>query len=165
MKNKKEAAEFLGVSERAIERYTAKGKLNPKYEKAQGGGQIAYFDEKELKALKSQMEQPKAAPSPVKRIPQQEDKQKTDTALTLRASAPNLAQMFAAAFQAYKETEQGSVAVTDKLTLALDEASILAGLSKSYLVADIHAKKLKAAKRGRGWNIKRADLDAYISKL
>ncbi len=49
--NKKEAAEYLGVSTRAIERYTQKGKLGVKY----SGGKtrpLAIYDKGELDRLK-----------------------------------------------------------------------------------------------------------------
>jgi excisionase family DNA binding protein len=49
--------------------------------------------------------------------------------------------------------------------LSLSDASYLSGLSRGFLRDAIKAKRLKAAKRGRGWNIKRIDLDIYIRKL
>jgi predicted site-specific integrase-resolvase len=42
--NKKEAAEFLGVSTRAIERYAAKGKIGVAYSKNKTGQSLAEFN-------------------------------------------------------------------------------------------------------------------------
>jgi excisionase family DNA binding protein len=57
--------------------------------------------------------------------------------------------------------------LTDKLTLSLTEASLLAGFSRESLREAIGAGKLKAkiVKGRRGWTIKREDLDAYVRKL
>jgi excisionase family DNA binding protein len=57
------------------------------------------------------------------------------------------------------------VPVADKLTLSLIEASQLSGLSRNHLRQAIEEKKLKARIIGRGWRVKRDDLDAYVKKL
>jgi excisionase family DNA binding protein len=51
------------------------------------------------------------------------------------------------------------------LTLSLAEASQLSGLSRNHLRQAIEEKKLKARIIGRGWRVKRDDLDAYVRKL
>ncbi len=58
-----------------------------------------------------------------------------------------------------------AVPVADKLTLSLVEASQLSGLSRGHLRGAIEAKKLKARIIGRGWRVKRDDLDLYVKKL
>jgi excisionase family DNA binding protein len=67
--------------------------------------------------------------------------------------------------ESLKPDAKDSVPLADKLTLNLVEASALAGLSRGFLMDAIKGKKLKAAKRGRGWNVKRSDLDAFIAKV
>ena len=57
------------------------------------------------------------------------------------------------------------MAITDKLTLSLIKASQLSGLSRGHLRQAIEAKKLKARIIGKGWRVKRSDLDAYVQKL
>jgi excisionase family DNA binding protein len=52
-----------------------------------------------------------------------------------------------------------------KLTLSLAEAAQLSGLSRNHLRAAIEEKKLKARIIGRGWRVKRSDLEAYVVKL
>ena len=72
---KAEAAEYLGVSEKAIERYAGADppKLSKVVEKKPGGGFINYYDRKELIKLKKQMDTP---------TPRQSD---TQTAIARRA--------------------------------------------------------------------------------
>lgn len=153
--NKKQAAEYLSVSERAIERYTAKGKLHVTYEKGKTGT-IAIYDEAELKTLKSEMKNP---PAP------QRSTDSSDKLMRVTQSGLALAQAIGQAIGEQLPKPNGHVPIESKLTLTLKEAASLSGLSRSFLVGAIHNKKLKAAKRGRGWNIKRADLDSYVSKL
>jgi excisionase family DNA binding protein len=57
------------------------------------------------------------------------------------------------------------VPVADKLLLKLDEASALTGLSRGILRQAIKDRKLKARIIGRGWRVKRDDLDVYVKKL
>jgi excisionase family DNA binding protein len=55
--------------------------------------------------------------------------------------------------------------LAQKLMLTLADAAALTSLSKDHLSDAIHAGKLKARKLGRGWKIKRDDLDLYVRKL
>jgi hypothetical protein len=72
-----------------------------------------------------------------------------------------LAQLAAAA-----QPQRATVPVESKLTLTLREAAALSGYSEDFLVAALRADKLKGKKgRTRGWNIKRADLDAFVKEL
>ncbi len=58
-----------------------------------------------------------------------------------------------------------NVSIAEKLMLSVDEAAHLAGVSSNHVRAAIKAGKLKAKVVGRGWRVKRADLDAYIRRL
>lgn len=53
----------------------------------------------------------------------------------------------------------------DKLLLNIADAQQLTGLSRLFLLGAIKEEKLKAQKIGRGWKIKRKDLDIYIDNL
>ena len=55
--------------------------------------------------------------------------------------------------------------IAHKLMLTLPEAAALSNLSRHHLRQAIKTGTLKAQKIGRGWRIKRADLDAYVSAL
>jgi excisionase family DNA binding protein len=63
------------------------------------------------------------------------------------------------------EAMASPVRITDKLILSLTEAALLSGLSRGHLLTSIHDDKLKAKIIGRGWRVKRDDLDAYVKKL
>lgn len=153
---KLDAAEFLGVSKRAIERYTKADKLHVSYD----DHNRAIYDAAEVKALKRQMEQP-APEALVKRDTSITKASRSLTNIT-GLIAPIIAESVTAAIAAQQEPLAD---ISHKLTLSLAEAARIAGLSKSFLTDAIHTGKLKAAKRGRGWNIKQADLESYIKKL
>ena len=74
-------------------------------------------------------------------------------------------EVFRVAFTAQQEAQADIISITDKPTLNLKAADRLSGLSRGFLLEAIHDGSLKAAKRGRGWNIKRSDLDTYVNKL
>jgi excisionase family DNA binding protein len=166
---KKEAAEFLGVSEKAIERYANAGKLSKQVENKPGGGVITYYDHKEVERLKQQMNTRAATPrqsdTPTARAPG------SSTALARRDSATlgrsdTLALIVAAIEQARAQTP--SLAdVKEKEFLTIKEAAALKGLSVSHIEQAIKSKKLRAMKLSgvRGRRIRRADLDKYTAKL
>ena len=58
-----------------------------------------------------------------------------------------------------------AVPLADNLTLNLQEAALLSGLARGHLREAITAKKLKARIIGRGFRVKRSDLDSYVAKL
>lgn len=155
---KKEAAAFLGVSERAVNRYITRGRLSVTYRKKEGGSQEAVFDPDEVAVLKTQIDTPKPPPSKSEALtaPDSGKMVKGDKGVNLQAFLSAVAEA---------TTTPRAVPIEAKLTLTLRDASKLSGLSRGYLLEAIKGKKLKAAKRGRGWNIKRADLEAWVSKL
>ena len=55
--------------------------------------------------------------------------------------------------------------VAHKIMLTLPEAAVLTSLSRNHLREAISKGKLKARIIGRGWRVKRSDLDAYVKKL
>jgi excisionase family DNA binding protein len=173
--NKKEAAAFLGCSERAINRYISKRQLSVKYEQGKHGAE-AIFDKEELKSFKAARTSPLSYSPAVEKNSntRQDSPDRTDTLATVNPSAlapvietlgASIIEHIFSKFQAMKESDSASVPTNERLTLTLDQASSLSGLSKGFLRAAIHSRKLKAAKRGRGWNIKRMDLDVYVKKL
>jgi len=63
------------------------------------------------------------------------------------------------------ESLANRIPVSEKLLLSLNEAQNLTGLSRERLKKAITEEKLKASVIGRGWKIKRKDLDIYIENL
>ncbi len=162
--NKQEAAEYLGVSTRAVERYTSKGKLTPQYEKGRTGPAPVY-DRAQLDELKAEMEQPTPHPVVQRDKPAKPDKADKSDGLMLRSGQPSNLAALVAAIESARLAARPVVAPENKLTLSLSEASALSGLSRSHLLGAIHAQRLKGQIIGRGWRIKRTDLDAYVRKL
>jgi excisionase family DNA binding protein len=165
--NKQEACTFLGVSERSLARYAAQGKIQVTYTKGTRGN-IAIYDDTDLQRLKEELGQPTGvrlatAPPPIE-----------NSATTDKLATRPLANMagFFEHLQARDETlitsllqSRSQVAIENKLTLNLQEAAHLSGLSRNRLRDAIKEKKLKAKIIGRGWRMKRTDLEAYIQKL
>jgi excisionase family DNA binding protein len=167
--NKRDAADFLGVSVRAVERYTSKGKLKVSYKHGKNGLQAEY-DLADLERFKQELEQPAypthfPAPTNGDALTPATSTALVETASTIKIGISGLIAELQTLNKSIKPNGHLSVSLADKLTLSLLEASALSGLSRSFLTGAIHTRKLKAAKRGRGWNIKRADLEAYIKKF
>jgi excisionase family DNA binding protein len=156
---KKEAAEFLGVSPRTIEGYAAKGKLTPG--KAKGTrGDITVYDEQELERLKEERGQ-------IVFLERPQDEKPTSENLALTRTAPlESLELWQGIAEAIRESRtRPQVNVGEKIVLTLADASALTSLSTGHLREAIHTGKLKAKIIGRGYKIKRADLDAYVKKL
>ena len=153
---KKEAAAALGLSERGINRHVEAGRLNVTYQKV-AGRTVALFDAAEVDTLKEKAQAP-WRPIETKSAPQ--------TALTRRdVKGGELVQLL---MRLAGSTESGRPRASDfdsQLTLSLNEAAIVARQSRASVRQAIKDGKLKAAIRGRGWNIKRSDLEAWIKKL
>jgi excisionase family DNA binding protein len=168
--DKAAAAAYLQVSERAIERYTKQGRLNPETIQApsKSDGRMRpgnRYSLAELDKLKLEMENP-TGPAPTGDALALPRAGNPAAALALARIADVGEQMTRAADAlAAAASSRPLVSVESKLTLTLADAAALAGLSRAFLLAAIREEQLKAAKRGRGWNVKRADLDAWVSTL
>lgn len=162
--NKKEAAAYLNVSTRAIERYTVQGKLAPAYEKGRTGLAPVY-NQAQLDQVKKQMDEAAnvshAAIKPDKK--DKPDKGDKDGALVLRSgSRADLA----AFITAIDKTRGQSIAdLAAKPLLTRDEAQRLTGLSRGLLKEAVASGKLKERRLGRAYRIKRSDSEAYIETL
>ena len=164
--NKKEAAAFLSVSERAVERYTAQGKLTPRYEHGRTGPAPVY-ERGQLETLQRAMNAP-----PMKRDQAANDaKGKTgkhgdsDTAdkpdtLALRAQFLPLLDLLTKRDQA----DNARVRIENKLLLTRAEAAALSGLSLTALREAIDAGQLRPVGSKRG-KLKRADLEKLVEGL
>lgn len=141
----------------------------------------AVYNEKALESLKAELESaPYPMRPPVEAVgngkPAASDGSQS-LALTATRSDANLAefirlvtanvgvQLFTA-LEASKHGERPLVSLPDldvKLVFSLAEASAVSGLAKDRLAEACQTGKLKAQKNtiGRGWRVKRDDLDAY----
>jgi len=184
--SKREAAELLGLSERAVARHAQAGRLRAHYERAPGGGERVYYYRAEVESLRDVLAQAQRrglARSPVdtlllgvqasSREPNERGEQlqtvaaQLDTALgqlveVLRAELPRIA----APAGSEPARARPLVAVSDKLTLTKREAAALAGLPMAEIKRAVAKGRLRAVElRGGKVRIKRADLDAYVRKL
>jgi excisionase family DNA binding protein len=146
--NKKEVAEFLNISTRLVEKYASENRLGEvTYIRGKTGKQAEYSREA-VENLKTILESP-------------------DTALT--ATKTPDARLFVAqlveAMARRDETRSASIQVSEKLLLNVNDCRLLTGLSEQNLRDAIHDGKLKAKIIGRGYKVKRQDLDEFINNL
>jgi hypothetical protein len=146
--NKKEVSEFLQISTRLVERYASEGRLGEvTYVRGKTGKQAEY-DREAVESLKTILESP-------------------DTALQV-AKSPD-ARLFVAqlveAIVSREEPRSASVRTSEKLLLTITDCRLLTGLSDANLRDAIKAETLKAKIIGRGYKVKRTDLDEFIENL
>lgn len=134
------------------------------------------FNEGELERLKKELDGllPEQWPTSNSLVPQQLEAAEMVSTQALEALAPaqlpEIGERLIAALQSLLRSkqadEEASVsAIAQKLMLTLAEASLLSNLSRTHLRHAIQCGKLKGKIIGRGWRIKRADLDIYVRAL
>jgi excisionase family DNA binding protein len=145
--DKKEVAEHLNISTRLVEKYASEGRFGEVTYVRGKTSKRAEYDREAVENLKTILESP-------------------DTALT--ASKPD-ARLFVAqlveAIAKRDEHRSASVRTSEKLLLNLNDCRLLTGLSDANLRDAIKAGTLKAKIIGRGYKVKRADLDEFIENL
>jgi excisionase family DNA binding protein len=162
--NKKEAAEYLGISSRQIENYAKQNKLSVRKEKGKTGD-IAVYDEKELRRLKAELDSKRIMRPAVTT----ETDESNESRELVRASDSRLSDV-SKIFDLVKALTDGKkadtiIAISHKPLLKLDEAAALTGLSRQVLRQAIEDGKLKGRIIGRAYRVKRVDLDEFIKKL
>jgi len=150
---KEEATKILGCKPRTLELYTQQGKLSVTYARGKRG-RIAQYSEDEVRALKDQLESETIRPL-----------------LALQHQPANLAETIASSIALalipviHKPVDSPSVPIEAKPLLTLAECRSLTGLSRDILREAVRGRKLKAKIIGKGYRIKRVDLDSYVAKL
>ena len=172
--NKQEAAKFLGVSVRALERYVQQGRISVKYEKGKTRP-TANFEQAELETLREELTQPSVKPAFESRQISTERRQEigitvqTPGEITEFDEISEIATVnkLASIIEGFldQDNNQPKISVAEKLLLTIAEAQTLTGLSKEFLKNSISSNNLKAKLIGKSWRIKRSDLDEYIEKL
>jgi excisionase family DNA binding protein len=162
--NKEQAAAHIGVSVRTLQRLTGAGKIPVTYERGHKGDEARYSQSDLDAYLQSQkpaaLQRPDAGGSPNGVT----DGATQAMSLVATHGAASGTAASAALIEAFAQMS-APVRVSEKFTLSLVEAAQLSGLSRGHLRLAIEAKKLKARIIGRGWRVKRDDLEAYIRKL
>ena len=167
--NKKEAAAYLGVSTRAIERYVKQGKLSVKYIKGKTS-KLATYDEAELARLQEELTQITHKPAIEQVTPEEtslSNSSPTLTGLLEKVIFPLSSQLtqLTEAVQSLKSLPIPLVPTEQKLLLTLKEVQALTGLSREILREAIKEGKLKAKIIGKSWRVKRGDLEDFIEGL
>ncbi|MBA3715175.1 MAG: hypothetical protein H0W76_22395, partial [Pyrinomonadaceae bacterium] len=124
--NKREASQYLGKTERAVERYTQAGELSVKYKPGKTRP-IADYDETELRELKHRLANPSdVRPAVVSETPTKAEHPRTSPTQALQrvGSVEGIQALGQAIADALRATQDGRndtphVEVKDKLTLSL----------------------------------------------
>ena len=164
--NKKEAAEYLGCSERAIERYVKSGKISCTYEKGKTRT-VAVFQESELDKIKYES---KVITPAYETIPEpRQTASIIENELTIYHDEPvgvvevgDISKL-SAMVELLLVGQQ--LKASDKLVLTIDECHQLTGFPKEMLKEAIASGQLPAKKIGRSWRVKRSCLDTYIDNI
>ncbi len=168
MLTKKEAAEYLNVSTRAIERYTSSGKLPCTHITGRYGKETRY-SQQELDRFRQELDAPSYQPEIIHPTTTYDTNLTPDTGSLSRVSEGEVGgesiNDYEERFLVALSNLANRTSARDKLLLSLQEAQQLTGLSRAFLVESIKQEELKAQKLGRGWKIKRRDLDTYIDNL
>jgi hypothetical protein len=145
--NKKGVSEFLGVSTRIVEKYASEGRLGQVIYVRGKTGKQAEYNREAVENLKTVLESP-------------------DTAIATKT--PDARLIVASLVEAMASREglrSASVRVSEKLLLNLNDCKLLTGLSERSLRDAIKSGRLKAKIIGRGWKVKKQELDNFVSNL
>jgi excisionase family DNA binding protein len=153
--NKHQAAEFLGVSVRALERYTKTRKISARYEKGRTKPTPVY-DEEELREFKSKLETSTHSPAVIP--PDNDNGTKTLSPLSqttrLVKNPDSLRHLVTA------------LSILDERMLTVKEAAEVSGISEGALRRDMKAGQLPKYKGyGRGDRVKKSELRTYVQEL
>jgi excisionase family DNA binding protein len=164
---KKEAAAFLAVSERTLLRYAADGKITVTYPQSRGKMAVAEFDNADLEKLKAELSSDAIRPA-VQASGASQAMTRREDSLSQAVILERVTQSQTDGFNRLVEAmtaARHTLSPSDKLLLTLDDCSLLSSLSKQYLSAAIKEGRLKGRKIGKGWKVKRDDLQAFIKRL
>ncbi len=182
--NKKEAAEFLELSEKTLERYKSSGKLSARMKRVVGADgksrKVLDFNQSDLDRLKRELSGNVVFPEITDGHAQTETQTDTDRQTQLDGAnfannelsmvgQTQTANLFEVIFKSLETISERTLRASDrfqKLMLTVDEAAAVSGLPKAFL--DRAIKKdgaLKATKIGGRYRIKRQDLDEFINNL
>jgi len=188
MLGKKEAAEYLGVTTRTLERHVKDGKLSVRYEPSPNG-EVAMFDPEELENFREgkatvrikpavETEQSSLMPKPpqnsssqITRSPDRAELPQPQQSESLPLGIGTLIAPLGAWLGSLTRAidNHGSKVTTtelkSKLLLTLDEAQAITGLSRDILQDAIKNGEIPSKIMGKSYRIKQKDLERYINEL
>jgi excisionase family DNA binding protein len=156
--NKEEARLELGISVRSLQRLVQSEKISVIYKRGDSGKQEAIFNREEIENYKRGRDAEIIKPSVATT---------GDTALARSGATTGDTALARNVIETFFNLglQKPAVAIADKPLLKLDEAAALTGLSRQLLRQAIEDGKLKGRIIGRGFRVKREDLDRYIKIL
>jgi excisionase family DNA binding protein len=189
--NKKEVAAYLGLSEKTVERYKASGKLSARLRRVVGGDgktrKVLDFEQQDVERLRCELSGDIVYPNLTDGQPQTNTQTDTDiqtrtdresskntdlsrigqtpTDTDIQTQTTNPIEIISARFENVFEKNLEVFRAGGKLLLDLKDCRLLTGLSNANLRDAIRSGKLAGRKIGRGFKIKRADLDKFIKNL
>jgi excisionase family DNA binding protein len=177
--NKTEAAHYLNIGVRSLERHTSDGRITAQKVKGKTGPALDY-DAADLERLKAELEAPPPSPPspannalarvPATLLPSLHPRRANSDLAALQGAFEGevdkeATTRFAVLLDAIEAHRKPRVSLSDKLLLTLDDAQSLTSLSRATLKAAIHSGQLPARRIGRGWKITRKSLEEWVSKL
>jgi excisionase family DNA binding protein len=168
--NKEQAAKALGMTVRTLQRHMAAHRIGFAMRRT-ATGEEATFSSEEVARFKAERDTLTTTVTPaavdvsevVRDSPPLQALQRVDG----EQGIAMLVSAITTALQAARSPQIATppVELKDKLMLTIRDAAALTSLSSGYLKQAIHAGQLKAKIIGRGWRIKRDDLNKYVGKL
>jgi hypothetical protein len=180
--NKKEAAEFLKVSEKTIERYKSAGKIAARMIRVTGDDgkarQVLDFKEADLQKLKNELSGEKVFPIVTNGHAQTKTQTDTDgqtqteifqsdNADILTQGQTQTVRLLQAIFEHSEFSPKNKAHISNlmqKPILTEREAAEISGLTLAFIQRARKNNLLRAIK-DVSWKIKRADLDEFIKNL
>jgi predicted DNA-binding transcriptional regulator AlpA len=167
--DKKQAAEYLGISTRTLERWVKDGKIRVRYE-LKNNAETAIYDVEELDLIKEDKQIVRVKPST-----SDITSDTTPNSSDIIQIAPggflspfrDLIERLVAAIENLRGQDAKTTPATlrGKLLLTLPDAQILTGLSREILMTAIKNDELPAKIMGKSYRIKTQDLIQYIANL
>lgn len=162
--NKADAAKYLGITPRALEYHVKQGNIGRRMVRGKTGD-VADFDEGELRRLKAEIDKRRAPTAAVVREEPERPEDEPRSLARLSDVRPDVLTLLAQALDGQRHNGRPSVDIGQKIMLTLADAAALSSLSENHLREAVKSGKLKAKIIGRGYKVKRDDLDAYVRKL
>jgi hypothetical protein len=149
--NKAEAAKELGISVRSLQRLAEKKVLTVIQRRGESGKLQTFFDAEDIGRYKQGRDAEIVKPA---------EKSTYDTRL-----ARNDAVKFLEVFRDAATPQKPIVPIADKVLLNIKDCRLLTGLSEQMIRDAISEGKLKARVIGRGYKVKRQDLNLFVDAL
>src|SRR5438552_3844474 len=147
--NKRQAAEALGLSTRAVERAVERGKLSVRYERGKRG-HMAVFDPAEVRRYKKEVDVPPRAQRSYSFVSAVGSQPGEERPAFVIGHATPLRERPADA----EDDARPDVPISERLTLSVPEAAALAGLPELFLSQAIRDKTLEAFTCNGAWRVK-----------